>query len=76
MIYDICYTDVTRFIIPEFQVFEMLVGRWLFHPVDGGEDWTLEDDHLAKMIEFTGCRFSETMLQRAIRRKDYFDDEG
>lgn len=25
---------------------------------DGGEDWYLEDDHLAKMMEITGQIFS------------------
>lgn len=54
----------------------MLVGRWLFHPVDGGEEWTLEDDHLAKMMEFTGNRFSEAMLERAAGRDQYFNGEG
>lgn len=57
----------------------MLVGRWLFHPVDGGDDWSLEDDHLAKMLEFNGAeRWSEAMLERSppeVRSK-YFDDEG
>ncbi|KZT01577.1 kinase-like protein [Laetiporus sulphureus 93-53] len=57
------------------ETFELLVGRWLFHP-DEGEDWSLEDDHLAKMIEITGQRFPVSLLERAQRRKDYFDDAG
>lgn len=57
------------------QTFELLVGRWLFHPEEG-EDWTAEDDHLAKMLELTGQSFPESMLQRAKRRKDFFDDAG
>ncbi|KIP04132.1 hypothetical protein PHLGIDRAFT_206381 [Phlebiopsis gigantea 11061_1 CR5-6] len=57
-------------------VFEMLVGRWLFHPVDGGEDWSLEDDHLAKMMEFTGERFPQDMITRAQFGSDYFDKKG
>ncbi|KAF8959826.1 kinase-like domain-containing protein [Flammula alnicola] len=28
--------------------FEFLVGRWLFNPEDGGDDWRFEDDHLAR----------------------------
>ena len=54
----------------------MLVGRWLFHPVDGGGDWSLEDDHLAKMLEFTGEQFHKGMLERAECRNLYFDDKG
>ncbi|KAI9057489.1 kinase-like protein [Trametes sanguinea] len=55
--------------------FELLVGRWLFHP-EPGEEWTAEDDHLAKMMELTGQRFPESMLQRAHRREEFFDDAG
>ena len=65
---------MTRF--PLAQVFEMLVGRWLFHPADGGLDFSLEDDHLAKMMECTGERFREAMLERAERRGEYFDEDG
>jgi hypothetical protein len=51
------------------------VGRWLFHPEEG-EDWKLEDDHLAKMMEITGQTFPTKMLERAKLRKEYFDDAG
>lgn len=51
------------------------MGHWLFNPEDG-EDWTMEDDHLAKMMELTGQRFPPFMLERAKRRKEYFDDGG
>ena len=54
----------------------MLVGRWLFHPEDGGLDFSLEDDHLAKMMEFTGERFGKAMLERADRGAEYFDEDG
>ncbi|KAF5318541.1 hypothetical protein D9619_010851 [Psilocybe cf. subviscida] len=56
--------------------FELLTGRWLFNPVDGEEDWTIEDDHLAKMQELTGQQFSEAVLARAARRDEYFDKRG
>ncbi|KIP04126.1 hypothetical protein PHLGIDRAFT_129704, partial [Phlebiopsis gigantea 11061_1 CR5-6] len=59
--------------------FEMLVGRWLFHPVDGGDDWSLEDDHLAKMLEFTGEQFPASMLpggSPTSLASKYFDDQG
>ena len=52
-----------------------MVGRWLFDPEEG-EDWKLEDDHLAKMMEITGQAFPAGMLERANLRKEYFDDAG
>lgn len=57
------------------QTFELLVGRWLFHPEEG-EDWKLEDDHLAKMMELTDQTFPTKMLERAKLRNEYFDDSG
>jgi len=57
--------------------FELLVGRWLFNPEDGGvEDWRFKNDHLAKILELTGEQFSESVLDRALLRQEYFDDEG
>ena len=53
----------------------MLVGRWLFHPVDG-KNFRLEDDHLAKMMEITGERFNNDMLKHAEKRDEYFDEDG
>lgn len=58
------------------KTFELLVGRWLFHPEDGGDDWRLEDDHLAKMLEMTGESFVPAVLEHAQLRKEYFDDNG
>jgi len=55
--------------------FELLTGRWLFHPEEG-EDWRLEDDHFAKMLEVTGEKFSEDFLKRYPRSVDYFDSTG
>lgn len=55
--------------------FELLVGRGLFNP-EKGEGWTLEDNHLAKMIELTGQTFPDKMLGRAKLREDYFDNAG
>lgn len=57
----------------------MLVGRWLFHPVDGGDDWSLEEDHLAKMLEFTGEQFPTSMLpggSPTSLASKYLDDQG
>lgn len=53
------------------------MGRWLFEPEDGGDDWGVEDDHLAKMIEMTGNeRFPASVLGRSKYRDRYFDDQG
>ena len=54
---------------------EQCSQSWLFNP-EAGEDWTMEDDHLAKMMELTGQRFPPSMLERAKRRNEYFDDAG
>ena len=51
------------------------MGRWPFHP-EQGEDRTLEDDHLAKMMELTGQAFPTKMLERAKLRNEYFDGGG
>lgn len=58
------------------QTFELLVGRWLFDPEDAQPDWSVEDDHLAKMMELTGQKFPDTMLARAKERDKYFDKDG
>ncbi|KAI0632112.1 kinase-like protein [Trametes polyzona] len=55
--------------------YELLTGHWLFAPVEG-ESWSLEDDHLAKMLELTGERFTPAMLERAQLRSQYLDEQG
>lgn len=55
--------------------FELLTGHWLFQP-QGGPAWSIEDDHLAKMMELTGEKFSKTMLARCRNREEYFDEDG
>ena len=56
----------------------MLTGRWLLKPdLEEGDPWTAEDDLLAKMMELTGERFSDTpLLSRGERYKEFFDDKG
>jgi len=69
-----CY----RFIRPHNyseQTFELLTGHWLFNPVHG-PTWRIEDDHLAKMMELTGEKFSKETLARSQKRNDYFDEGG
>ncbi|CAL1705897.1 unnamed protein product [Somion occarium] len=56
--------------------FELLTGHWLFNPVDGEPEWTIEDDHLAKMMELTGECFTPETLKYAQRREEFFDDNG
>jgi len=55
--------------------FELLTGQWLFDP-HPGKEWSIEDDHLAKMIELTGETFSDTMLARCRKHNEYFNEEG
>ncbi|KIK62527.1 hypothetical protein GYMLUDRAFT_72747 [Collybiopsis luxurians FD-317 M1] len=56
--------------------FELLVGHWLFDPVDAQPDWGVEDDHLVKMMELTGQKFPDAMLAHAKERDKYFDKSG
>ncbi|KAF7289382.1 Kinase-like protein [Mycena indigotica] len=56
--------------------FELLVGQCLFHPEDGGDSYTLEDDLLAQMQDLTGQQFSADVLARAKNRAKYFDAQG
>ncbi|KAF9495591.1 kinase-like protein [Pleurotus eryngii] len=56
--------------------FELLVGRWLFHP-ESGFLLPSEHDHLAKMMELTGqTSFPKSVLDRAKLRNLYFNKEG
>ncbi|KAI0739085.1 kinase-like domain-containing protein [Daedaleopsis nitida] len=55
--------------------YELLTGHWLFAPEEG-ETWSLEDDHLAKILELTAERFSPAMLERAQLRSKYLDEQG
>lgn len=58
------------------QTFELISGRWLFHP-EAGETWTSEDDHLAKILEFTGSKtFPADMRARAKLRDIFFNTDG
>ena len=47
----------------------------MFHP-EGGATWSLDEDHLAKMLEVTGDEFNDTMLRFSLRRDEFFDEEG
>jgi hypothetical protein len=57
------------------QTFELLTGRWLFNP-QAGQTWSVEDDHLAKMVELTGEIFSDKILAKSRKRDEYFDESG
>lgn len=56
--------------------FELLVGHWLFHPEDHGEEWNQEEDLLAQIFQITDERFSKTVLDSAMWRDRFIDDEG
>ncbi|KAJ7237992.1 kinase-like domain-containing protein [Mycena rebaudengoi] len=53
----------------------LLVVRWLFDP-EPDEELSIEDDHLAKMIELLSERFPKSMLARAKHRDRYFSGDG
>lgn len=56
-------------------MFELLTGAWLFDP-EGGEDWQVEDDHLAKMLEITGEQFDAEVQGKAQLGSHYFNNAG
>ncbi|KAJ3914384.1 kinase-like domain-containing protein, partial [Lentinula edodes] len=57
--------------------FVLLVGNSLFPPEGREPDWSVEDNHLAKMLELTGQQwFPPAMLARAKNRDKYFDKDG
>lgn len=56
------------------QTFELLTGQSLFTP-QGGQAWSIEDDHLRKMMELMGETFCEAMLSRS-RNREYFNEDG
>ncbi|KDR77477.1 hypothetical protein GALMADRAFT_65792 [Galerina marginata CBS 339.88] len=55
--------------------FELLTGHWLFNP-QSGSTWSIEDDHLAKMMEVTGETFNELMLSASPKGGEYFNKDG
>ncbi|KAI0784875.1 kinase-like domain-containing protein [Abortiporus biennis] len=55
--------------------FELLVGRWLFNPEET-EYYSLEDEHLARMMEITGEKFPPQMLKRSKLRDQFFNKKG
>jgi len=57
------------------QTFELLTGHSLFDP-EGGQTRSVEDDHLAKMMEVTGETFSKALLTVSRESNKYFDKEG
>ena len=57
------------------QTFELLTGRWLFDP-QGGPTWSLEDDHLAKMMELTAENFDDRILAKSRKLDEYYDKSG
>lgn len=56
--------------------FELLVGEWLFNPVDNGDEWSQEEDLLKQILEVTGERFTQVTLERAMWREQFLDETG
>lgn len=58
------------------QVFELLTGAWLFQPTEG-ETWSVQDEHLANMLENTGySAFPPALLEKARWKAKYLKDDG
>jgi serine/threonine-protein kinase SRPK3 len=57
------------------QVFELLTGRPCFTP-EAGSGWSIEEDYLAKAMQFTGETFPEELLARSELRGEYFTGAG
>lgn len=58
------------------QAFELLTGHWMFE-LEAGETWSLDDDHLAKILEFSNLqRFEGSWLEKASRRDEFLDSTG
>ena len=56
--------------------FELLVGEWLFNPVDNGDEWNQEEDLLKQIFEITDERFTLVTLERAMWREQFLDETG
>jgi serine/threonine-protein kinase SRPK3 len=57
------------------KVFELLTGRWLFHP-RAGKAWTAEAYHLAHMGPLVESEFDPAIVGKGSKFNDYFDEEG
>ncbi|KAI0782605.1 kinase-like protein [Abortiporus biennis] len=56
-------------------VFELPVGRWLFDPKET-EEYSLEDEHFVRMMQFTGEQFKMSMLRDGKNTHRYFNEDG
>lgn len=55
---------------------ELIAGCWFFAPQDGEDQFSVADDHLAKMQELTGQCFAKAVLDRAKYGDQFFDQDG
>ncbi|KAL4245810.1 Protein kinase-like domain superfamily protein [Abortiporus biennis] len=63
---------------PEIDIwtaFELPVGRWLFDPKET-EEYSLEDEHFVRMMQFTGEQFKMSMLRDGKNTHRYFNEDG
>lgn len=63
----------SQLILP--QTFELLTGNLLFYP-KATEGVSVEDDHLAQMMEISKDGFKPELLATLNRSQDYFDSNG
>jgi serine/threonine-protein kinase SRPK3 len=57
------------------QAFELLTGKQAFDP-QGGSGFSIDDEHLSRMLELTGQTFSPSMLGRSELRDMFFNNDG
>jgi serine/threonine-protein kinase SRPK3 len=53
----------------------LLTGRQTFDP-QGGDGFSVDDEHLSRMLELTGQAFSPSMLDRSELRDKFFNNDG
>lgn len=57
------------------QITEWLIGSWLFEP-NRTDNWSYEEDHLARMTEALDARFESSFLEKAQHRAKFFNPDG
>jgi hypothetical protein len=57
------------------QAFELLMGKRAFDPW-GSSNFSVDDEHLGRMLELTGQTFSPSMLGRSELCDNFFNNDG
>jgi len=51
------------------------MGRWAFD-LQGGKRFSVDDEHLARMLELTGQTFNPSILWRSELQDKFFNKDG